>query len=74
MWTTAVKVFDRYQAEINAALLRGAGIPVRVVSDSVGGWIPELVTLRGAEVQVPSDRVDEALELLAAPPEYQDQG
>jgi len=71
-WMTVEKVFDSGEAEIIAAVLRGAGIPVEIVSDSAGGWFPELVKLRGAEVRVPDDRYEEAVELLESAPEYED--
>lgn len=71
-WKTVETVYDQNEAELLAAILRAAGIPVQVVSDVVGGWFPQLVNLRGAQVQVPDKHYDVAAAVLAAPPEYGD--
>ncbi|HET9237355.1 MAG TPA: DUF2007 domain-containing protein [Oligoflexus sp.] len=56
---------DRMIANLNANMLRGAGILVQVRSDDAGGVDPALALVNGVELLVPEDQLAMAQELLA---------
>ena len=55
------------EAQIIEGLLRGAGIPVMVSSDDCGRVHPAMQLIFGAEVHVPTSRLEEAQSLIATP-------
>ena len=67
-----VQRYDRrVEAECAAALLRSCGIPAFVFREDMGGAMPEITgAIRAftSRLMAPADRVDEAREILKAPP------
>ena len=74
-----VAVFSsRTEADIAKARLASEGIDAMVVTDSAGGWEPQLDAIRGVRVVVDEIDADDAIEILGvaahlaegAPPAY----
>lgn len=60
-----VAVFSsRTEADIARARLASEGIEATVVTDSAGGWEPQLDAIRGVRVVVDRADLDEAIEIL----------
>ena len=64
-WQVVDTVSTRFGAEVLAARLRDSGIPAVITADDVGGWVPELLKMRGVAVLVANTDVEAAVELLA---------
>lgn len=64
-WQVVQTVSTRFGAEVLAARLRDSGIRAVIRADDVGGWVPELVHLRGVAVLVANTDFEAAMELLA---------
>lgn len=60
-----VAVFSsRTEADIARARLASEGIEAMVVTDSAGGWEPQLDAIRGVRVVVDETDAEEAIEIL----------
>ncbi len=60
-----IAVFSsRTEADIACARLASEGIEAAVVTDSAGGWEPQLDAIRGVRVVVAEIDADEAIEIL----------
>ena len=55
---------SRTEADIARARLASEGIDAAVVTDSAGGWEPQLEAIRGVRVLVDDADADEAIEIL----------
>lgn len=66
-WTKAASFKASYEADLARQTLEAEGIPVAVLGDVTGIFGPGYMgpTTRGNTVLVPSDRLDEARELIA---------
>jgi hypothetical protein len=71
--TERMVVIRIYSNEFDAGLakveLEAAGIPVRVLSDGLGGVHPHLQFARGIRIAVPASQAEVALEVLDTPPD-----
>lgn len=74
-----IAVFSsRTEADIARARLASEGIEAAIVTDSAGGWEPQLEAIRGVRVVVDESDAAEAIEILGmsdhraeeAPPAY----
>lgn len=57
-------VSNRFEAEVLAARLRDSGIQAVIRADDVGGWVPELLQMKGVAVLVDRDDLEAAETLL----------
>jgi hypothetical protein len=66
-WAKAASFKASYEADLARQALEAEGIPVAVLGDVTGIFGPGYMgpTTRGNTVLVPSDRLDEARELIA---------
>ncbi len=66
-WAKAASFKASYEADLARQALEAEGIPVAVLGDATGIFGPGFMgpTTRGNTVLVPSDRVEEARELIA---------
>lgn len=66
-WAKAATFKASYEADLARQALEAEGIPVAVLGDATGIFGPGYMgpTTRGNTVLVPSDRVEEARELIA---------
>lgn len=66
-WAKVASFKASYEADLARQTLEAEGIPVTVVGDATGIFGPGYMgpTTRGNSVLVPSDRLDEAHELIA---------
>jgi Putative prokaryotic signal transducing protein len=66
-WAKAASFKASYEADLARQALEGEGIPVAVLGDATGIFGPGYMgpTTRGNTVLVPSDRVEEARELIS---------
>ncbi|MDQ7775205.1 MAG: hypothetical protein Q4615_04450 [Paracoccus aminovorans] len=63
------RAYRWHEAQLAAAVLRGAGLPVEVHDDHVVSLMPQAgLALGGFRLAVPADRGREALDLLASLP------
>lgn len=65
-WEVVATYPFRPTADVTWSILDGHGIPARVVGDDTGGMTPHVGLMTGISVEVPTDRADEAREVLAA--------
>lgn len=63
-WRVLDTVSNRFEAEVLAARLRDSGISVLVRGDDVGGWVPELLQMKGVAVLVADHDLEAAKKLL----------
>lgn len=63
-WQVLDTVSNRFEAEVLAARLRDSGISVLVRGDDVGGWVPELLQMKGVSVLVADNDLEAARKLL----------
>lgn len=63
-WQVLDTVSNRFEAEVLAARLRDSGISVLVRGDDVGGWVPELLQMKGVAVLVADHDLEAAKKLL----------
>ena len=63
-WTVVYTAYNRPDAELVGAILRGHGIDVFVAADDAGGTGPELAFSSGVEVRVPDKDAARAAEVL----------
>jgi hypothetical protein len=66
-WAKVASFKAPYEADLARQALEAEGIPVAVLGDATGIFGPGYMgpTTRGSTVLVPSDRMDEARELIA---------
>ncbi len=70
-WETVARFFSPNEALFFKNILEGHGIPAFVPNEYMGHLDVRLVQVQGGvHLKVPSDRLEEAKDLLEAPPDF----
>jgi hypothetical protein len=65
-WVT-IKIFtNQFEAEFNKSVLAGNNIPAEILADGIPRSYIHLHMSEGIKLQVPREKIDEALQVLAS--------